>query len=124
MNFQPFSVVFEPLPDVGILVVRGIILNQVDLVVSGFATRGCGLFQKAQIGFGIEDRFAAVIESGLLEIDCAKDFHTLSGARHRNQRLGCNAGPGLVEGRVLPEAGLVLEENIGVFIPRFFLMFG
>lgn len=124
MYLQPFPVCLEPLPHVLILMVRSIVLNQMDLVFSGLATRGCYLFQETQIRFGIKDKFAAVIEPGILKINRAENFHALPSTRHWDQRLGSDAGPGLVEGRVLAEASLVFEEDVGFFVPRFFLMFG
>ena len=124
MNFQPIPIFFKPTPDILILVVGSIILDQMDLVFSGFAVRGCHLFQEAQIRLSIKDGFSTVNEFSLLEINCAEDLDAFPGTRHRNQRLKTDTGPGLVESRVLPEAGFVFKEDVGPFVPRFFLMLG
>ena len=124
MNFQPISIFLKPNPDILILVVGGIILNQINLVFTGFAARGRHLFQEAQIRLSIKDGFATVNEFSLLQIDGAEDLDAFPGTRHRNQRLETDTGPGLVQSRVLPEASFVFKEDVGPFVPRFFLMLG
>lgn len=124
MNFQPISIFLKPTPDIRILVVGGIILNEMDLVFAGFAARACQLFQEVQIRLSIKDGFATVNEFSLLEIDGAEDLDAFPGTRHSNQRLEADTGPGLVKRRVLPEAGFVFKEDVGPFVTRFFLMLG
>ncbi len=124
MNFQPIPIFLKPTPDIPILVVGGVILDQMDLVFSGFSARGCHLFQEAQICLSIKDGFATVNELSLLEIDGAEDLDAFPGAGDRNQRLEADTGPGLVKSRVLTEAGFVFKEDVGPFVPRFFLMLG
>lgn len=124
MHFQPIPVFLEPAPNILILVVGSIILNQMDLVFSRFAAGCCYLFQEAQIHLSIKDRFTTVSEFSLLEIDGAENLDAFSGACHRNQRLEADTGPCLVESRVLPKAGFVFKEDVSPFGPRFFLMLG
>lgn len=97
MNFQPSSVFLKPTPDTGILVIRSVVLNQMDPVCPGTAT-GCGhLFEEAEIRLGVKDRIAAVNEFGFLEIDGSKDLHTFSGPRHRDEGLDPDPRPRLME---------------------------
>lgn len=124
MDGKPVPVFLKPAPDILILVVGGIVLDQMNLVGSRFAAGGRHLSQEAQIRLSIEDRLPAINELGLLEIDGAEDLDAFPGTRHRDERLRTDTGPGLMESRVLPEAGFIFEEDVGSFVPRFFLMLG
>ena len=124
MNLQPMPVLFEPFPDTRVLVIRSVVLDQINAVCPGATGSRCHLFQEAQIRPGVKYRVTTINESGFLEIDSSKDLHAFSGSRDRNEGLIADSRPRLVKRRVLAEAGFVLEEDIGSFIPRFFLMLG
>lgn len=97
MDGKPVSVFLKPVPDILILVVGGIVLDQMNLVGSRFAAGGRHLSQEAQIRLSIEDRFTAIKELGLLEINGAEDLDTFPSTRHRDERLKTDARPGLME---------------------------
>jgi len=59
MNFQPMPVGFEPGPDITVLVVRGVVLNQ-NGPLPAISPRQ--LFQETEVGSGIEDRILAIIK--------------------------------------------------------------
>ena len=52
MHFQPLAVGLEPLPDVSVFVVRGVVVNQDRSLV---AVSPGQLFEEAKIGAGMED---------------------------------------------------------------------
>lgn len=87
MNFQPTPVFFEPTPNIFVLMIRGIVLNQMNPVVSGTAAGSGHLFQKAEIRFGIKDRVAAVNKFCFLKMDRPKNFYAFSGPGDRDERL-------------------------------------
>lgn len=124
MDRKPMFVSRKPAPDLLIFVVGSVVLDQMNLVLSGFTARGCHLFQEAQIRLSIEDRFTTVEECRFLQIDSTEDLDAFPGACHRNQRLEADTGPRLMERRVLPETGFVFKEDVGSFGTRFFLMLG
>ena len=62
-----------------------------------------------------------VVEPGPIEIYRPKDLLGIALAGRRNQRLMAAPRPGLVEGRVLAEAGLVTEEQCRFVFGGFFL---
>ena len=59
MHFQPMAVGLEPFPDLCILVVGGVVLNQ-DRSLAAIAPSE--LFEEAEVRGGIEDGFLTVIE--------------------------------------------------------------
>jgi hypothetical protein len=59
MHFQPMTVELEPCPDLYVLVVGGVVLNQ-DRSLAAIASSE--LFEEAEVGGGIEDCFLTVIE--------------------------------------------------------------
>lgn len=63
----------------------------------------------------------AVVEPRPVEIHRPKDFLGIALAGRRNQRLVSAPRPGLVEGWVLAEAGLVTEEQRRFAFSGFFL---
>ena len=121
MNFQPMPVGLEPCPDLGILVVRGVVLNQNRSLT---AVAPSQLFEEAEVGGGIEDGFLAVVEPRAPKFDGAKNLHILAFSGYGDFRRVPDAAPGGVERRVLSEAGFVGEEERPVSRTGFFLRAG
>ena len=121
MNLQPMPVGLEPCPDIGILVVRGVVLNpnrSLTAIAPG------ELFEEAKVGGGIEDRFLAVVEPRAPKFDGAENLHVLAFSGYGDFRRAPDAAPGGVERGVLPEAGFVGEEESPVSRAGFFLRAG
>lgn len=121
MYFEPVPVGFEPSPDFRVLVVGGVVLNQ-DHSLPAVSPRQ--LLQEGEIGGAIENLVLAVVEARLPQFDGAEDLHLLALAGNGNLRWTRYAAPGGVERRVLPEAGLVCEEERPVSRAGFFLRAG
>lgn len=98
MNLQPTPVFFEPTPNIFVFMIRGIVLNQMNPVISG-TTGGFGnLFKKDQIRFGVKDGITSVNKFCLVEIDGPKHFYAFSGAGYRDEGLDPDPRPRLMEG--------------------------
>jgi len=121
MNLQPVPVGFEPSPDIAVLVVRSIVLNQNGSLA---AVSPSQLFEESQIGAGIENRCLAIVEARTPQFDCAKNLHVMPLAGDRHLRRVPYPAPGGVERRVLPEAGFVCEDECPVSQAGFFLSAG
>ena len=93
-------------------------MNEEDLLL---AVALCHSREKHRIGLTLEDLPMCVIESGPVEIHRPKYLLGIALAGRRNQRLMSAPRPGLVEGRVLAETGLVAKEQRGVAFSGFFL---
>ncbi len=117
MYFEPMVVGLEPGPDLGVLVVRGVVLNQ-DCSLA--AVMPSELFEEAEIGSGIEDRVLTIIEARAPEFDGAENLYALAFSRHGDFRRVSDPAPSGVERRVLPEAGFVREEERPVSRAGFF----
>lgn len=70
-DFHVFSVVGKPQPNGFVFVVRGIVLDQIDLARIVTAQRS---FQILDIGLGVEDLLEVVQEPGRLKLDGTEDF--------------------------------------------------
>lgn len=121
MHFQPVPVGLEPGPDIGMLVVGGIVLNQ---NCSLAAISPGQLFEKAEVRGGIENCVLAIIEPWAPKFDGAENLHVLAFSRHGNFWWVPYAAPGGVERRILPEARFVGEDEGPVSRPGFFLRAG
>ena len=121
MHFQPVSVGAEPVPDLGILVIRGIILNQNGSLVTIGPRQ---LLEESQVRRSVEGGIVSVMEAGLPEFDGAQNLDTFTLPGDRNFRRLPDAAPGGVQGGVLAEAGFVGEEQRPVLAPGFFLRLG
>jgi hypothetical protein len=121
MHFQPMAVGLEPCPDLCILVVGGVVLNQ-DRSLAAIAASE--LFEEAEVGGGIEDCFLTVIEPRAPKFDGAEDLDVLAFSGYRDFRRTPDTAPGGVERRVLPETGFVGEEESPVPGAGFFLRAG
>lgn len=115
---KPMSVAGQPLLDLGSGVVRGVVVNEKDLLLA-VALRHSG--EKHCIRIALEYLSMRVVESGSIEIHRPKYLLGVALAGRRNQRLMSPPRPGLVEGRVLAEAGFVAEEQCRLALSRFFL---
>jgi hypothetical protein len=65
VDFQPVPVGFEPAPDLSVLMIRGVVLNEngpASAIMRGQA------MQEIQVGGSIEDRGLLIVEAGTLKI--------------------------------------------------------
>ena len=71
MDFQPVTIVCKPSPDRCVLVVGGVVLDQIN-----FAREIASYYplQVDNVGRSIEDFLKGVEETGSIELDRAKDF--------------------------------------------------
>lgn len=115
------SIGLEPSPDVSVLVVGGVVLNQNRSLA---AVPPSELFEEAEVGGGIEDGALAIIEPCAPEFDRAENLDVLAFSRHGDFRWASYAAPGGVERRVLPEARFVCEDERPVARAGFFLRAG
>jgi hypothetical protein len=121
MHFQPVSVGAKPVPDLGVLVIRGIVLNQNGSLVPVGPRQ---LLEESQVGGSVEGGILSVMEAGLPEFDGAQDLDAPALPGDRNFRRLPEAAPGGVQGGVLAEAGFVGEDQRPVLPPGFFLRLG
>ena len=118
MYFQPASIVSEPIPDCRILVVRGIVLNQ----MCSFRVIPSGqLLEKNQVGRGIEYFVSMVGKLCSEDFNRAKDLDAFPLSGDRNLRLTPNGSPSLIQRGILAETGFVLKNQRGPFTRGFFL---
>jgi len=121
MHFQPMPVGLEPRPDLRILVVGGVVLNQNRSLA---AVAPSQLFEETEVGGGIEDGVPVVIEPPAPKFDGAENLHALAFSGYGDFWRAPDAAPGGVERRVLPEAGFVGEQERPVSRAGFFLRAG
>src|ERR1700692_653929 len=121
MHFQPMPVGFEPGPDLAVFMVGGVVLNQNRPLA---AIPPGQLFEEAEVGGGIENRVLAIVEPRAPEFDGAENLHVLALSGDRNFRWATHSAPGSVQRRILPEAGLVGENQHPVSLLVFFLRAG
>ena len=117
MYFQPVPVGLEPGPDLTLLVVRGVVLNQNG---SWAALSSSRLFAKPQGCGGMENRVRAILKTRAPQLEGAGNFDALALAGDGNFRWPAYAAPGGVERRILPEAGFAGEEERPVARAGFF----
>ena len=121
MNFQPVPVAGEPLPNGGIFVVRGVVLDQ-NRSTPAIVPRQ--LLQEIEVGRGVEDDVLSVMKSGVPQFDGTQDLHTLALSGDRDFGRVADPAPGGMQGGVLPEAGFVGEDQRPAFGAGFFLRLG
>jgi len=117
-KMKAMSVTREPLLHLGSGVVRGVVVNEEDLL---FAVALCHGREKHRVRIALEHWSMCVVEPGPVEIHRPKYLLCVTLAGRRHQRLMPAPRPGLVEARVLPEAGFVPEKQSGLALSRFFL---
>ena len=108
MHFQPMPVGLEPCPDIGVLGVGGVVLNQNRSLT---AVSPSELFQEAKVGSGMEDMVPAIVEACAPKFDGTENLDVLAFSRHRDFRWASDATPGGVDGGVLPETGFVGKDE-------------
>jgi hypothetical protein len=121
MHFEPLAVAVEPAPDLPILVVGGVVLNQ-DGTAAALVRRK--LLQKSEVAFGVEHAVPPVVEAGPLQFDRAQDLHALALPGDQDFGRMTDATPRGMQGRVLPKARFVGEDQRAVLAADFFLRFG
>ena len=121
VDFQPVAVGLEPTPDLGVLMIRGVVLNENGTAAA--IMRGQAM-KEAQIGGSIEDRGLAIVEAGSPELNSAQDLHALAFAGDGDLGRMAEPAPGSVQGGVLPETGLVGKNQRSVLGTGFFLRRG
>ncbi len=121
MNLQPTSVGFEPFPHVGVLMIGGVVLNHDGPLV---AISRRQLLEEAEVGGGVEDGVLSIIEPRTPEFDGSEYLHALALSGNRDFRRATHPAPGSVQSRVLPETGLVGEDQRPVPLLGFFFRSG
>jgi hypothetical protein len=121
VHFQPVPIGLEPAPHLGILVIRGVVLNQDR---SPAAIDRGEVMEEGQIRGSFEDAILLVMEAGMPEFDGAQDFDTLPFAADGDLGRMADAAPGGVERRVLTEAGFIGENQRPVLGLGLFLRLG
>ena len=94
MDFQPAPIVFEPAPDRRVLVIGGVILNQ--MCPSGIIPSGQS-FQENQVSRGIEHVCPMVGKLCAINLNRAKDFDALPLPSDWNLGLAPNRRPSLIQ---------------------------
>ena len=121
VDFQPVAVGLKPAPDLGVLMIRGVVLNENGTAA---AIMGGQAMQEAQIGGSIEDGGLAIVEAGSPKLDSAQDLHALAFAGDGDLGRMAEPAPGSVQGGVLPETGFVGKNQRSVLGAGFFLRRG
>jgi len=121
VDFQPVAVGLEPAPDLGVLMIRGVVLNENG---SAAAVMRSQAMQEIQVGGSIEDGGLAIVEAGSPELDSTQDLHALAFASDGDLGRMAEPAPGRVQGGVLPETGFVGKNQCPVLAAGFFLRRG
>ena len=121
VDFQPVPVGLEPAPDLGVLMIRGVVLNENSPAAA--IMRGQAM-KEVQIGGSIENWGLPVVEAGTPELDGAQDLHALAFAGDGDLGRMADPAPGSVQGGVLPETGFVGKNQRPVPGAGFFLRRG
>src|ERR1017187_6549411 len=75
VDFQPVPVGLEPAPDLGVLMIGGVVLNENGPAAA--IMRGQAM-QEIQVGARIEDRGLRIVEASTPKFDRAQDLHALT----------------------------------------------
>ena len=121
MDFQPVPVGAEPAPNLAVLMVGGVVLDE-DGPLAAIMRRET--LQEIQVGGGIENRGLGIVEAGAPKLDGTQDLDTLAFAGNRDLGRMTDSAPGGVQRGVLPEAGFVGENQRPVLGAGFFLRRG
>ncbi len=121
VDFQPVPVGLEPAPDVRVLMLRGVVLNENGPTAAIVRSQA---MQKIQVGGSIEDGGLAIVEAGSPEVDSALDLQALAFAGVGDLGRMAEPAPGGVQGGVLPETGFVGKNQRSVLGAGFFLRRG
>jgi hypothetical protein len=121
MDLQPVAVGLKPTPDLRVLMIRGVVLNENG---SAAAVVGSQLMEKVQVGRSIEDQSLRIVEANTPKLDGTQDLDALALAGDRDFRGMADAAPGGVKRRILSETGFVGENQRPVLGAGFFLRRG
>ncbi|SRR5579872_4024566 len=121
MDFQPASVGTEPAPNLGVLMVGGVVLDENGPLVTIMRREA---LQEIQVSGSVEDRGLRIVETGAPKLDGPQDFDALPFAGDRDLGRMTDSAPGGVQRGVLPEAGFVGENQRPVLTAGFFLRRG
>jgi hypothetical protein len=121
VNLDVLAMSRKPIPNLPVLVVRGVVLDQINFARKVASNQP---LQVDDIGRSIEDFLKMIEEAGCIELDGAENFQSLPLSSGGNFGLASYPCPSLVKRRVLPEGGFVFEEDGGSFALGFFLMSG
>lgn|SRR6185437_6504596 len=102
------AVIREPGPDLPVFVVGRVVLHEMYSARNVLAKDS---FQVRDGGLGVEHLLEWVANPGGVPLDGAEDFEGVALAGREDFRLRPYPGPGLIEGGVLAEGGLVPKED-------------
>ena len=122
MHLDVSAVIREPGPDLPVFVVGRVVLHEMYSARNVLAKDS---FQVRDGGLGVEHLLEWVANPGGVPLDGAEDFEGVALAGREDFRLRPYPGPGLIEGGVLAEGGLVPKEDsrslaVGFFSRRVF----
>jgi hypothetical protein len=121
VDFQPVAVGLEPAPDLGVLMIRGVVLNENGTAAA--IMRGQAM-QEVQIGGSIEDGGLAIVEAGTPEFDSPQDLYALPFAGDGDLGRMAQPAPGSMQGGVLTKTGFVGKDQRPILGAGFFLRRG
>ena len=101
--------------------VRSVVLDEDGAAA---AVVGSQVLQEAQVGVGIEHGVLPVMEVGAVDLHGAENLHAFALTGDENLRGAADPTPRGVECGILPEAGLVGEDQRPLFALGFFLRLG
>jgi len=104
MNLQPVPVGSEPTPNVCILVVGSVVLDQNGPLPPVGARQ---LLQEGQVGAGVEYAVFSKMETSAPEFDGAQDLDIFAFSSDEDLRRVAHSTPGRMQGRILAETGFV-----------------
>src|SRR5439155_21123542 len=116
MDFKPVSMRFEPTPDVFVLMVGGVVLNQ-HCAAPSIAT--AELLQKSPVRGRVKHSVLCIVEASTPQIDRAKDLHAFPFPSNWNFRRAAHPTPCRMSSGILSEAGLIGEYQRPVLRARF-----
>lgn len=120
-DFHVAAVGFEPVIGFLLLVIRGVVLNQVDPVAAPIEGGHRHLLQEGQIGLPLKIVFLMQVdELGVVQLHGPENLLRIALASRGDLRLTSPSGPGRVQGGSLTERRLVFENDhrpfaLGVF---------
>lgn len=117
MHLDVSAVIRKPGPDFPVFVVGGVVLNE---MYSARNVRVKDSFKVLDIGVGVEHLLELVEEPGGVQLNGAEDFEGVALAGRGDFRLRPYPGPGLIEGGVLAEGGLVPKRTAAPSLVAFF----
>src|SRR5437773_12348437 len=121
MDFQPLPIRFEPTPDIFVLMIRSVVLDQ-DCAAATIAA--AKLFKESSIRGCVEHRVLCIVETGTPQLNRPEDLHALSFSSDSNLGRTTHAPPRPMWSGILAVAGFIGEYQRTDLRTRFFLMLG